>query len=43
MLGRELNGWRAYAFELWVESRERVADELCAQADCYARLFRRGS
>jgi hypothetical protein len=43
MLGRELNGWRAYALELWVESRERVADELCAQADCYARLFRRGA
>jgi hypothetical protein len=38
MLGRELNGWRAYALELWVESRERVADELCARADCFARL-----
>ena len=40
MLGveRESNGWRAYALELWVESRERVADELCARADCFARL-----
>src|SRR5215213_7339853 len=38
MLGRELNGYRAYALELWVESRERVADELCARADCFARL-----
>ena len=34
MLGRELNGWRAYALELWVESRERVA--ICARADCFA-------
>ena len=38
MLGVESNGWRAYALELWVESRERVADELCARADCFARL-----
>src|SRR5215218_1694541 len=40
MLGvdRESNGWRAYALELWVESRERVADELCARANCLARL-----
>ena len=40
MLGveRESNGWRAYALELWVESRERVADELCARAECFARL-----
>ena len=39
MLGveRESNGWRAYALELW-GSRERVADELCARADCFARL-----
>src|SRR5215207_9791163 len=37
-LDRESNGWRAYALELWVESRERVADELCARADCFARL-----
>src|SRR5215217_3219174 len=40
MLGmdRESNGWRAYALELWAESRERVADELCAGAECFARL-----
>jgi hypothetical protein len=35
---RDLSGWRAYALELWVESRERVADELCARAECFARL-----
>ena len=40
MLGmdRKSNGWRAYALELWVESRERVADDLCVRADCFARL-----
>jgi hypothetical protein len=26
------------ALELWAESRERVADELCERADCLARL-----
>ena len=40
MLGveRDLNGWKAHALELWVESRERVADDLCVRADCFARL-----
>src|SRR3954447_7612111 len=32
------NGLRAYALELWAESRERVADELRDRADCLARL-----
>jgi len=40
MLGveRDSNGWKAHALELWVESRERVADDLCVRADCFARL-----
>ena len=40
MLGveRDLNGWKAHALELWVKSRERVADDLCVRADCFARL-----
>ena len=33
-----INGWKAHALELWVESRERVADDLCVRADCFARL-----
>src|SRR5829696_6307885 len=32
------NGWKAHALELGVESRERVADDLCVRADCFARL-----
>src|SRR4051812_36230043 len=35
---RDSNGWKAHALELWVESRERVADDLCVRADCFARL-----
>ena len=35
---REPNGARAYALELWAESRERVADELCERANYLARL-----
>ena len=35
---RESNGRRAYALELWAESRERVADELCDRADRLAHL-----
>ena len=40
MLGveRDSYGWKAHALELWVESRERVADDLCVRADCFARL-----
>jgi hypothetical protein len=34
----EPNGARAYALELWAESRERVADELCERASYLARL-----
>jgi hypothetical protein len=35
---QESNGCKAYALELWAESRERIADELRDRADCLARL-----
>jgi hypothetical protein len=35
---RKANGRRAYALEVWAESRERIADELRDRADCLARL-----
>ena len=35
---RESNGRKAYALELWAESRERVADELRDRADRLAQL-----
>jgi hypothetical protein len=40
MLGveRDSSSWKAHALELWVESRERVADDLYVRADCFARL-----
>ena len=47
MLGveRDSNGWKAHALELWVESRERVADDLCVRADKwrFSDLYRRSS